>query len=336
MRIILAIVTLAAVGWTGWWFLIAAAKERAIEAWLAARREVGWVAEASVVSVGGFPYRIDTTLTGLELSNPQGGWSWTAPDFRLLTLAYQPNHMIAVWPREQTFASLVGRVRVLSEDMRGSVIVEPNLQFGLRRSTIDLTGLRIVGETMPWEVSLAHGILALRQAEGDSPPPNAYDVAFTAETLTLPKEWLAFDGAGVLDQAIQLASVQATATLDRPLDRLAVEGTPPLIRRLAVDDMTFTWGRLDLRGKGELKADAEGFAEGTIDLRARNWREMVEVAETSGAINSNLAAALRGGLGLIARFGGDPNVIEAPLEFSSGFMRLGPIPVGPAPRFGLP
>ena len=221
MRIILAIVTLAVVGWTGWWFLIATAKERAIEAWLAARREVGWVAEASVVSVGGFPYRIDTTLTGLELSNPQGGWSWTAPDFRLLTLAYQPNHMIAVWPREQTFASLVGRVRVLSQDMRGSVIVEPNLQFGLRRSTIDLTGLRIVGETMPWEVSLAHGLLALRQAEGESPPPNAYDVAFTAETLTLPKEWLAFDGAGVLDQAIELASVQATAEFDRPLDRSA-------------------------------------------------------------------------------------------------------------------
>ena len=336
MRIILAIITLAAVGWTGWWVLIASAKERAIEAWLAARREAGWVAEASVVSVGGFPYRIDTTLTGLDLSNTKGGWSWTAPDFRLLTLAYQPNHLIAVWPKEQSFATLAGRVRVLSRDMRGSVVVEPNLQFGLRRSTIDLVGVRIVGETVPWEVSLAKGLLALRQAEGESPPPNAYDIAFTAETLTLPGDWLAFDGAGVLASAIEIASVKATAVFDRPLDRLAVEGTPPLVRRLSVDDMTFTWGRLDLRGRGEIKADAEGFAEGRIDLRARNWREMVEVAESSGAINPNLAAALRGGLGLIARFGGDANVIEAPLEFSSGFMRLGPIPVGPAPRFGLP
>lgn len=78
MRIILAIVTLAVVGWTGWWFLIATAKERAIEAWLAARREVGWVAEASVVSVG-VPYRIDTTLTGLELSNPRAAGAGRRP-----------------------------------------------------------------------------------------------------------------------------------------------------------------------------------------------------------------------------------------------------------------
>lgn len=335
MRIILAIIALAVAAWVGWWFLLATAKDRAIEGWLAARREAGWVAEATEVSVGGFPYRLDTLLTGVELSNPAGGWSWTAPDFRLHALAYQPNHLIAVWPHDQTFATLFGRARILSEDMRGSVVVEPNLRLGLRRTTIELDGLRVRGETTGWEMGLAHGQVALRQAEGENPPPNAYDLAFTAENLTLPEGWLAFDGGGLLDQAIEVASVRATATFDRPLDRLAIEETPPLLQTLRVDDMTFTWGRLDLRGKGRLEADAQGFASGRLDLRARNWREMVDVAERSGAINATLASALRGGLGLIARLGGDRNVIEAPLDFSGGFMRLGPIPLGPAPRLSI-
>ena len=137
---------------------------------------------------------------------------------------------------------------------------------------------------------------------------------------------------GVLYGAFRLLRIAPTG---QSLDRLAIEETPPLIRTLRVDDMTFTWGRLDLRGKGRLEADAQGFASGRLDLRARNWREMVDVAERSGAINATLASARRGGLGLIARLGGDRNVIEAPLDFSGGFMRLGPIPLGPAPRLSI-
>lgn len=339
MRILLAIVALAALGWTGWWFLLAAAKDRALEAWLAGRRAAGWVAEAQDISVGGFPYRIDTTIAGLQLANPAGGWTWDAPEFRLHALAYKPNHLIAVWPKEQSFATLLGRARILSQDMRGSIVVEPSLRLGLDRARIEMEGLRITGDPGDWAIGLGRGQLALRQAEpaeGAAPKPNAYDVAFTAETLSLPEDWIAFDRTGVLDQAIALARIRATAVFDRPLDRLAVEETPPLIRTLTIDDMTFTWGRLDLRGRGKLKADAEGFADGQLDLRARNWREMVDVAEQSGALNAGVASALRGGLGLIARLGGDRDSIEVPLAFSGGSARLGPIPIGPAPRFHTP
>ena len=98
MRIVLAIIALAALGWTGWWFLIASAKEAALNAWLAERRAAGWVADAEAVEVAGFPYRVDTTVRGLELANPEAGWAWSAPEFQFLTLAYQPNHLIAIWP----------------------------------------------------------------------------------------------------------------------------------------------------------------------------------------------------------------------------------------------
>ncbi len=332
MRIMLAIVVLAALGWTGWWFLIATAKDRAVEAWLAERRAAGWVAEAQAVDVGGFPYRVDTTVRGLDLANPAAGWAWSAPEFQFLTLAYQPNHLIAIWPPEQSFSTPLGATRVASQTMRGSLIVEPNPRLALRRATIELVSVTLTGED-GWEIGLGDAILATRQTEGEAAPPFAHEVAFTAGGLTLPEAWTSgFDRAGVLDPVIEAARFEALAVFDRAWDRLAIEGEPPRLQRLAISDMQFTWGKLDLRGRGDLVADARGFAEGRIDLRARNWREMIDVAERSGALASGVAGALRGGLGLLARLGGDRDTLEAPLEFSGGFLRLGPVPIGPAPR----
>ena len=59
---------------------------------------------------------------------------------------------------------------------------------------------------------------------------------------------------------------------------------------------------------------------------------MIAVAEASGALNPALGGALRSGLGLIARLSGDSSALEVPLDFADGTTRLGPIPLGPAPR----
>ncbi len=329
MRIIIAIIALAALAWTGWWFFIAHAKEAALNAWLAERRAAGWVAEAEAVDVGGFPYRVDTTLRGLELANPEAGWAWSAPQFQFLTLAYKPHHLIAIWPPEQRFSTPLGTTRIRSETMRGSVVVEPNRLLALDHATIELKGVTLAGDD-DWEIGVASAILATRQAAGAA--PFAHDIAFTAEGLALPEAWTRFDRAGVLAAVIETARFDALATFDRPWDRAAVEGAQPQLEALEIRDMTFTWGALDLRGKGALVADARGFAEGRIDLRARNWRQMLELAEDSGALDRSIASALRGGLGLIARLGGARDTLDVSLDFAGGRTFLGPAPVGPAPR----
>ncbi|MBP7000199.1 DUF2125 domain-containing protein [Amaricoccus sp.] len=327
----LGVIVAAILGWTAWWFFIATAKDRALEAWLAARRADGWVAEAAAIDVGGFPYRVDTTIRDLELANPEGGWSWKAPEFQFTALAYQPNHLIAFWPPEQTVSTPFGATQVTSQTLRGSVIFQPNPRLGLRRATIELKDVVLAG-AQGWRVGLADGILALREAEAPDAPPNAYDVALDAHGVTPPAAIARSIASGVLAERIDAVSFEATAVFDRPLDREAVEGARPSIERLVIDDAVFAWGRLDLRAHGALVADADGLAEGRIDLRARNWREMVDIAERSGALSPGVASALQGGLGLIARLGGDRNSIDAALDFAGGSVRLGPIPLGPAPR----
>src|SRR4051794_30128731 len=105
MRTLLAIVILAALAWSGYWYVHATARHNAIDGWLAERRAAGWVAEAEKVRVRGFPNRVDTFVTGLDLADPKAGWSWKAGELELLSLSYDPFHVIAVLPGEQVVAT---------------------------------------------------------------------------------------------------------------------------------------------------------------------------------------------------------------------------------------
>ena len=81
MRLILAILVAAGLGFIGWWYFVGQARDAALSDWLAQQRSAGWVAEATEISVSGFPTRHDTAITGLRLADPASGWSWTAEEF---------------------------------------------------------------------------------------------------------------------------------------------------------------------------------------------------------------------------------------------------------------
>ena len=224
-------------------------------------------------------------------------------------------------------ATAYDAIRVTSDLLRGSVIFRPTPRLELDHSTFEIEGMRLAGDS-GWTVGIGKAILATRQAGGT---PFAHDVAFDAQGLALPPEATERIG-GVLPAEIGQVGLDATLAFDRPWDRPAIEGENPVLEGVEVRDLTLTWGKLDLRGRGTLGIDAEGFAEGRLDLRARNWREMIDVAETAGMLDPTLAGAVRGGLDLIARFGGDGETLNVPLDFSGGRTHLGPIPLGPAPR----
>ena len=67
MRVLLAIVVLAALGWSGFWYWNASARDRALTNWLEERRAAGWIAEGDV-RVTGFPNRVDVIVDGLALA----------------------------------------------------------------------------------------------------------------------------------------------------------------------------------------------------------------------------------------------------------------------------
>ncbi len=328
MRKLLWAVVFAAAAWSTWWFIGSTAKERALTAWLAERSAAGWIASTESLNVTGFPNRFDTKITGLNLADPSQGWAWLAPNFEILALSYRPNHIIAIWPHEQSWSTPNGTTRMTSEDMRGSVKFVPSTALALDETTIDIKGLELKGPD--WSAGLESAIFATRQSAADA---NAHDLAFTAKNLAMPPFWQAIiDRAGNLPSVFSDAEIETTMFFDRPWDRFALETRPPLLTGFDLSKLRLLWGELQLDAKGDIKIDAQGYFVGELQLRAKNWQDILQMFVDSGALGADNADLIRSGLNILAMLSGDPRTLNAPLTFSDGQAHIGPVWIGYAPR----
>lgn len=333
MRILLAVILVSALAWSGYWFLGAQTVERGLSAWLDQRAEEGWIAEYASLDTAGYPNRFDTTITELELADPETGVAWTTPFFQILQLSYRPHHVIAVWPDAQRVSTPNQNIEVTSDVFRGSIEFVPGPALALSETTVEMGALSLVSSA-DWTGALETGQLSLRATPA---AVNSYDVYFASRNLTLPERVrrMAAQSDLVGDVAETLA-VTATVRFTAPWDRRAIEVARPQVTHIDLDLAQGTWGELDLRFAGELDVDALGVPTGEITVKATNWREMLGLAQQAGWIPANLAPLLEGGLNMVARLSGNPESIDAPLVFSDGNVTLaGLLPLGPAPLIVL-
>ncbi|MEM6277511.1 MAG: DUF2125 domain-containing protein [Pseudomonadota bacterium] len=329
MRIMIWTIAFLALGWSGYWVVANTALERGAGAWFDARRGEGWQADYKDLTVSGFPYRFDTTLTDVALADPGTGAVWQAPEFIVTALAYQPNHVIAIFPDEQTLRSPFDTLTVTSSDMRASARVG-GTNVELRESTAQMADVAL-RSTQGWDVTLESGLLATR-AQGD----NVYDLYFEAKDLR-PSDALRLgvDPQGRLPDTFETLRLDASLAFDAPWDRFAIEVARPQPTRIDLKDFNARWGQLELRAVGALDVDANGAPEGRITVKATNWRDIVSIGEATGLLPESAIPTITRGLEVLASLSGPANTIDVPLSFQRGFVSLGPIPLGPAPRLRL-
>lgn len=329
MRLLILALLIASTGWAGYWVVGSGAQQSAIQTWLDDRDDDGWVANYKEVSVSGFPNRFDSTVTDLQLADPAYGWSWSAPHFNIMQLSYQPNHFIAVWPKSQTLSSPDGTTTITAEDMRASLVIEPDTQMALDRATITLKDLQLSGNK-GWSSTVGEAVLATRQSEAED---HAHDIALTATNVAPSVAFKSrIDPQSSLPRQFETLDIQTTAAFDRPWDLNAVEGEKPVWHRLDVDKFVATWGDLDLRAYGSLELDRQGYPTGALDVTAKNWQQILDLLVAGEAITPDVGDMLETGLGLLTMFSGDKDTLEVPLRFSDRIMSLGPVPIGEAPR----
>ncbi len=330
MRALIVVIVIAALGWSGYWWVSADLRRDAVETWFAARAAEGWVAEYDDLTITGFPNRIDTILTGVELADPQSGWSWSGPRFEMLTLSYRPFELILAWPGVHTVATPFERLAVQGEVLRASAAVTADGSFTLSRSRIE--GQEVsVESTQGWTAAVAQVAAATDAAEPMDGTTHRLGLSLTEMTLSDDLRGR-IDPGDVLPPVFDVVHLDAVATFDAALSLTALEQDLPDVLALDVADASATWGALDLRALGEVTADSQGLAEGEMTIRARNWEEMIQLGVANGAIPEGNAQAVVFGLRLLARTSGDPSSLSAPLQFRDGLTRLGPIILGPSPR----
>lgn len=328
---LLAACVVAVALWSGWWWIGATGHQKAWELWLQDRQAAGWTATRQDISVAGYPNRIDTTLTGLHLADPVSGWSWTAPIFQILSLSYRPNHVIAVWPGTQTISTADGTTEITASTMRGSLVFVPDTDLTLDRMQLELADVALEGPD--WAAALASANVAFRRSDPERAPANSYDFALSAADLGLPRDMKRrFDPTNALPGTFDTAQIDLTIAYDGPWDRHAVEGRKPQPTALSVRKFDLTWGKLHFEARGRVDIDRAGYPTGNLTIQARNWRDIITLAQRAGWLTPDLASQLTSGLQLLANLSGDTRSIDIPLSFADQQTRLGPLPLGPAPR----
>ncbi len=331
MRVLLAAIGLATLFWGGYWYLGAQATEKALIAWLDDRRDEGWQADASSIKTRGFPNRFDTTLTGLQLADPATGVSWTSPFFQILSLSYKPNHVITVFPQAHSVSTPEETIQILSAGTRGSVVLEPNSLLALDRSSFETENLNL-SSTKGWDITAQTLKIATRKNSTES---SGYDIAVGGSHVVPGGSWSSIARDAGLPDEIAGLSLDATVGFDGPWDRLAIERSRPQPTSLNLKILRAEWGDLLFQATGKLDIDALGTPTGSIAIQAQNWREMLELGVTTGAVKMSALPTIENVLALLAGISGNPKHIDATLNFSRGFIALGPVPIGRAPTLRI-
>lgn len=319
-----------AVLYGGYWFVGSTAATRATTQILTQLENDGFSVSYDEVRTIGFPSRFDTTLTGIEITDPARAIGWQAPFFQLFALSYNPTHVIAIWPDRQRFVLPRDTVTLASDRLRASVHTRTTPSLPLRDATLEGAMLRVLSDN-GWEVDVAAVLASLRAVSGGDVADHSYEAFAEATDISLPTVLLqALGGADVAPSVIERIRLDGRIGLDRPLDRFVTGTNVPKLTTLTLRDVVFRWGDLSITGVGDLVFAPDGTPEGQVTLTVTNWRQMIDLGLSAGLLDPGFEPILARAIGALAQ-GSDR--LEAPIRFQNGFMSLGPLPLGPAPRF---
>ncbi len=335
--ILFSALIMGALVWAGWWYALAKGQEAGLAAWFDDRADHGWQAEYTEIGMTGFPLRLEREITDIQLADPKTGWAWSAPWLRVVSDTFTPNRVEVTWPDAQSLAVPGERTDITSRTMAAQLELKPELALGLTHASVDVAGLDVRARPGPagrgWTASA--GVVEADVAERVN--DDGYTITFKAEKVILPEPLMArIDPTGLAGRELERMTFDGSAVFDAPLDRTLIEDGHLALRAATIRRAEFQWGQMRLDAKGKIKVDKQGYPKGKIKITARHWREIIALAQRSGAIGSDVAKALETALELVALLGGDRDELDATLKFKDGHVWIGPISIGKAWRLAPP
>lgn len=332
MRKLVWLFVAAVLLYTGYWFVGARGTENAIAGWADARATEGWQAEYGEIKTKGFPTRFDTKITDPLFADPRSGVAFSTPSVEILSQSHRPTRIRVKVAPTATLSTPLQRLEITQDVAEAELFVEPGPSLTLDHSSLTLDAFA-VASNMGWGVALD---TAHFDTQRDVSDPFTHDISLTAEGLAPSRGLMStLDPKGLLSDQFEKLDLKMTATFDGPWDIHALEGPRPQPTHIDLTTLSATWGKLNLRVAGQFDVDARGYPIGKIAVKAENWREMIEIAISMGAIPKSMSnLALRAGA-MLAGMSGRKDTIDADLTLKDGMIVLGFIPLGPAPRLAI-
>lgn len=332
MRRLIRVFILLAVAWSAYWFIAGYGLRNAITGWFDTQQERGWQADFSDVETAGYPTHHMTRLNNPALADPATGTAWSAD-----WVEFQSP---AIWPGRQVLRFADTPLRLSYFDQTATIQAEA-LQAELQLQP----GVALVLEKMaltagPWIVSAESETLAAGDTLGlvmeQTDTPESYAISARMDSFT-PGEDIRdlLNSAASLPQSFETVEMDMRVTFDKPWDRTALEQSRPQPQVIDLRLAELKWGALSLFATGRLDVDEQGIPTGEIAVKAENWRDMIAMANAAGALPDQAVDPVTRALNLLASLGGNPNALDLQLNFRDGFVALGPLPLGPAPRLIL-
>lgn len=324
MRRLTGLVVFAFVLWGGYWMVASTLVKNAVVQAVDQEPRL----TTNDIRVAGFPNRFDTTFTEPSWNEAHLGWS--APFFQSFALSYKPTHLVFVWPKTQTVSLQGSDIEIAQDDLRGSVIFDGLTSLRLDRTSIVGDSLTITAPT--GDMTRINAFRAATR-QNDETGKN-HQAAIELDGIDLPQTVIdAVFGASAPAAVVGQARVNTVLGFDVALERASLEsGIRPQLNKIDVASADIVWGPLALAANGSLDVDGQGRLTGRIALTFQSWKNWFDALETLGLIPSETAQTWRRAAELLAATSGSSDTLTAPLSFQNGFMSLGPLPLGPAPR----
>ena len=266
----------------------------------------------------GYPARISLDVRGLRWRKEARLWQNDA--ISVTMMPFQGGHAIADFHGPHRFETAAAEMTLAHQGNLASLVADTG---GLVRSSFEADQPRLTsklkGQTTAHVFSARKiGLHGMRDET-----PAQYKVALVTKDLRLPESL-----GRAADKAIprlDVLSVLPTAFL---------QDGPQAGQKLVLERLTLERDGLTLIARGTVKLLADGHVGGRLDIDAIRLEALLDLLEEFDIVSARDRAKwlFFGGLG--AALGGNPqDRLSIPLSFKSGRTLLGPLDLGPAPRW---